>query len=66
VFDRFTRVADSRARDEGGAGLGLAIVPRHRSSVIAARSRSTTSTGHDSSIRLPTGRTLDPRDGQYG
>lgn len=26
VFDRFTRVEESRARDEGGAGLGLAIV----------------------------------------
>jgi signal transduction histidine kinase len=26
VFDRFTRLDDGRARDEGGAGLGLAIV----------------------------------------
>src|SRR5262249_31131557 len=26
VFDRFTRLDDTRARDGGGAGLGLAIV----------------------------------------
>ena len=26
VFDRFVRLDDGRARDEGGAGLGLAIV----------------------------------------
>jgi signal transduction histidine kinase len=26
VFDRFTRLDDGRARDAGGAGLGLAIV----------------------------------------
>ena len=26
MFDRFTRLDDARARDDGGAGLGLAIV----------------------------------------
>jgi signal transduction histidine kinase len=26
LFDRFYRVSDDRARDSGGAGLGLALV----------------------------------------
>ena len=37
VFERFTRLDQSRARDQGGAGLGLAlakgIVERHRGSI---------------------------------
>ncbi|NND75118.1 MAG: HAMP domain-containing protein [Ilumatobacter sp.] len=33
IFDRFTRLDDARTRDEGGAGLGLAVVAS-----IAARS----------------------------
>lgn len=40
VFDRFTRLDDARARDAGGAGLGLAIVRelvrRHRGTVLLA------------------------------
>jgi signal transduction histidine kinase len=38
VFNRFTRLDDARARDAGGAGLGLAIVRelvrRHGGSVV--------------------------------
>jgi signal transduction histidine kinase len=38
VFDRFTRLDDARARDAGGAGLGLAIVQelvrRHRGTIV--------------------------------
>jgi signal transduction histidine kinase len=40
VFDRFTRLDDARARDAGGAGLGLAIVRelvrRHGGTVMLA------------------------------
>ena len=43
VFDRFTRLDDARARDAGGAGLGLAIVRelvrRHGGTVYAGRRR---------------------------
>jgi signal transduction histidine kinase len=28
VFERFTRLSSSRSRDDGGAGLGLALVRR--------------------------------------
>ncbi|WP_437310646.1 HAMP domain-containing sensor histidine kinase [Sorangium sp. So ce388] len=42
VFGRFTRVASSRSRDAGGAGLGLALVQRitdqHGGAVRAGRS----------------------------
>ena len=41
VFDRFTRLDDARARDAGGAGLGLAIV-RELVAGTAARWRSAT------------------------
>ena len=37
IFERFTRLDDSRARDNGGSGLGLAVVrsiaTRHRGHV---------------------------------
>jgi signal transduction histidine kinase len=42
VFERFTRLDDGRARDDGGAGLGLAvarsIVTRHRGRISAGDS----------------------------
>jgi signal transduction histidine kinase len=54
VFDRFTRLDDARARDAGGAGLGLAIVRelvwRHGGSVRLADARPS---GLRAEIRLP-------------
>lgn len=41
VFERFTRLDDSRARDAGGAGLGLAIARE-----IAARNQATLTLTH--------------------
>lgn len=53
VFDRFTRLDDARARDEGGAGLGLAIVAElvrlHRGSVTLTDA----APGVRAEVRLP-------------
>ena len=53
VFDRFTRLDDGRARDDGGAGLGLAIVRelarRHEGTVRLDDA----SPGLRASLRLP-------------
>lgn len=55
VFDRFTRLDDARARDAGGAGLGLAIVRelvrRHGGTVRLADASQ--GTGLCAEIRLP-------------
>ncbi len=48
VFDRFTRLDDARARDAGGAGLGLAIVRelvRRHDGQVRLRRRSSRCTG---------------------
>ncbi|HEX8630881.1 MAG TPA: sensor histidine kinase, partial [Catenuloplanes sp.] len=53
VFDRFTRLDDARARDAGGAGLGLAIVRelvrRHGGTVALADA----GPGLRAEVRLP-------------
>jgi signal transduction histidine kinase len=57
VFDRFTRLDDARARDAGGAGLGLAIVRelvrRHGGSVRLTEADAASGTGLRAEIRLP-------------
>jgi signal transduction histidine kinase len=60
VFDRFTRLDDARARDAGGAGLGLAIVRelvrRHGGTVTLADADPVggPATGLRAELRLPT------------
>ncbi|KZB86115.1 ATP-binding protein [Amycolatopsis regifaucium] len=48
VFDRFVRLDDGRARDEGGAGLGLAIV----ADIAHAHGGTAEVDGHDGGARL--------------
>ncbi|PRH76264.1 two-component sensor histidine kinase, partial [Streptomyces solincola] len=54
IFERFVRLDDARSRDEGGAGLGLAIArdvaARHGGTLRAARSPSG---GARFELRLP-------------
>jgi two-component system OmpR family sensor kinase len=64
VFERFYRVDESRSRDSGGAGLGLAIV----AAIVAAHGGnvSTGRTGQGSgatfTVRLPLTPSTDPPD----
>jgi len=57
VFDRFTRLDDARARDGGGAGLGLAIVRelvrRHDGTVRLADADADGGSGLRVEVRLP-------------
>lgn len=64
VFGRFTRLDDARARDAGGAGLGLAIVRelvrRHGGTVRLDAADQRTGTGLRAEVRLPAAREHDP------
>jgi signal transduction histidine kinase len=59
VFDRFTRLDDARARDAGGAGLGLPIVRelvrRHGGTVVLEDAHP----GVRAELRLPLAKVLD-------
>ncbi|MET7857031.1 HAMP domain-containing sensor histidine kinase [Streptomyces sp. NPDC005318] len=56
IFERFVRLDDARSRDEGGAGLGLAIARdvahRHRGTLTLTRAREG---GARFELRLPMG-----------
>jgi signal transduction histidine kinase len=60
VFDRFTRLDDARNRDDGGAGLGLAIVRElvrlHGGTVTLGDA----APGLVAAVALPAGRAPDP------
>lgn len=64
VFERFTRLDDARSRDEGGAGLGLAIArdlaAHHGGSVTAEPA----SRGARLVVRLPSHGPSAPADGR--
>jgi signal transduction histidine kinase len=53
IFDRFVRLDEARARDDGGAGLGLSIVrqiaEKHRGTITL----SPTARGAHFELRLP-------------
>lgn len=67
VFDRFTRLDDARARDAGGAGLGLAIVRelvrRHGGTVRLTEADPATGAGLRAEVRLPALPEHDPENG---
>ena len=63
MFDRFVRLDEGRARDDGGSGLGLSIVSaamvRHGGTVSVSRSPLG---GARFEIRLPAASGVDPRE----
>jgi signal transduction histidine kinase len=63
VFDRFTRLDDARARDAGGAGLGLAIVRELVRRAGGTVELSDVGPGLRVEVRLPVRPPADPADG---
>ncbi|MEU0144830.1 HAMP domain-containing sensor histidine kinase [Streptomyces sp. NPDC006288] len=61
IFERFVRLDDARSRDDGGAGLGLAIArdvaSRHGGTLTAGAARDG---GARFTLRLPGGAATDP------
>ncbi|GKQ39906.1 cell wall metabolism sensor histidine kinase WalK [Streptomyces sp. A012304] len=60
IFERFVRLDDARSRDEGGAGLGLAIARdvavRHGGTLTVRPARGTAAGGALFELRLPVAR----------
>jgi signal transduction histidine kinase len=54
IFERFTRLDDARARDTGGAGLGLAIAHRVTTTHHGTLTLNPTGAGAHFTLRLPT------------
>jgi signal transduction histidine kinase len=54
IFERFTRLDDARARDTGGAGLGLAIAQRIATAHHSTLEITPSARGAHFTLRLPT------------
>ncbi|MFG3296833.1 sensor histidine kinase [Streptomyces sp. NPDC048179] len=60
IFERFSRLDDARARDDGGAGLGLAIAERIATTHHGTLTITPSTQGAHFLLHLPT--TIPPRD----